>query len=78
MNDSIDRLGKIGRTEEDELVGELFVGEIEPGFGRGRNRNFDIGVVAFELGQQRTEQVCLLYTSPIPRDATLSRMPSSA
>ena len=22
--------------------------------------------------------VCLLYTSPIPRDATLSRMPSSA
>ena len=24
------------------------------------------------------EQVCLLYTSPSPRDATLSRMPSSA
>ena len=23
-------------------------------------------------------QVCLLYTSPSPRDATLSRMPSSA
>ena len=27
----------------------------------------------------RTEQyICLLYTSPSPRDATLSRMPSSA
>ena len=24
------------------------------------------------------EKVCLLYTSPSPRDATLSRMPSSA
>ena len=25
-----------------------------------------------------TDKVCLLYTSPSPRDATLSRMPSSA
>ena len=25
-----------------------------------------------------TSKVCLLYTSPSPRDATLSRMPSSA
>ena len=25
-----------------------------------------------------TEKLCLLYTSPSPRDATLSRMPSSA
>ena len=25
-----------------------------------------------------TTQACLLYTSPSPRDATLSRMPSSA
>ena len=37
-----------------------------------------------ELRSQRvttddvTERVCLLYTSPSPRDATLSRMPSSA
>ena len=30
-------------------------------------------------GQLRTlGQICLLYTSPSPRDATLSRMPSSA
>ena len=30
--------------------------------------------------QQVTDQarICLLYTSPSPRDATLSRMPSSA
>ena len=31
---------------------------------------FDINV--------KDELVCLLYTSPSPRDATLSRMPSSA
>ena len=33
------------------------------------------------LERQRAElraEVCLLYTSPSPRDATLSRMPSSA
>ena len=28
--------------------------------------------------QQSTLDLCLLYTSPSPRDATLSRMPSSA
>ena len=27
---------------------------------------------------QRNIRICLLYTSPSPRDATLSRMPSSA
>ena len=30
----------------------------------------------FDLADQ--SEVCLLYTSPSPRDATLSRMPSSA
>ena len=29
-------------------------------------------------GQYQQNEVCLLYTSPSPRDATLSRMPSSA
>ena len=31
-----------------------------------------------ELGATRFMDTCLLYTSPSPRDATLSRMPSSA
>ena len=35
-----------------------------------KQRNVDIGIVS--------KQDCLLYTSPSPRDATLSRMPSSA
>ena len=30
------------------------------------------------LGKELWSQGCLLYTSPSPRDATLSRMPSSA
>ena len=41
------------------------------------------GSVRFKRGQQylqasRLRYSCLLYTSPSPRDATLSRMPSSA
>ena len=30
------------------------------------------------VGEHATYHICLLYTSPSPRDATLSRMPSSA
>ena len=38
------------------------------------------GAVRVHPGQAKTVRfyVCLLYTSPSPRDATLSRMPSSA
>ena len=31
-----------------------------------------------EYGKKQYRYTCLLYTSPSPRDATLSRMPSSA
>ena len=35
--------------------------------------------VSYELTEQRGKQAaCLLYTSPSPRDRSLSRMPSSA
>ena len=33
---------------------------------------------ASDIPGQAQAEVCLLYTSPSPRDATLSRMPSSA
>ena len=38
-------------------------------------KNFTMGILVCGSGQG---MVCLLYTSPSPRDATLSRMPSSA
>ena len=36
------------------------------------------GHAAFTEMRARGSKICLLYTSPSPRDATLSRMPSSA
>ena len=38
----------------------------------------DLGVSATTDKSIREHILCLLYTSPSPRDATLSRMPSSA
>ena len=38
-----------------------------------KNEVFGIAILGFAL-----TEACLLYTSPSPRDATLSRMPSSA
>ena len=47
------------------------------------NRQIDVGNTPYTLDLQLTPDPlelgsCLLYTSPSPRDATLSRMPSSA
>ena len=39
--------------------------------------NMETGQIYAEAGDELSED-CLLYTSPSPRDATLSRMPSSA
>ena len=38
----------------------------------------DLTLIAAAESRQSARQSCLLYTSPSPRDATLSRMPSSA
>ena len=40
--------------------------------------NFDPGPISQTTSYRRCARSCLLYTSPSPRDATLSRMPSSA
>ena len=37
-----------------------------------------LGFVGKEEDKELKVSICLLYTSPSPRDATLSRMPSSA
>ena len=49
-------------------------------FGAGKDRcvafiNIDLSAVG---NWAERNNICLLYTSPSPRDATLSRMPSSA
>ena len=35
-------------------------------------------VDSIKIENETVAKICLLYTSPSPRDATLSRMPSSA
>ena len=35
-------------------------------------------IANFLMDDIKKDEICLLYTSPSPRDATLSRMPSSA
>ena len=49
-------------------------------FRRLFDRQFKIkqGKEMEEMPRERNVRNCLLYTSPSPRDATLSRMPSSA
>ena len=44
----------------------------------GRNNTGRITVRHRGGGVRKRYRICLLYTSPSPRDATLSRMPSSA
>ena len=55
------------------------------GLGRTRRaaalifRSLLVIVLVFALAEAKWQyKTCLLYTSPSPRDATLSRMPSSA
>ena len=47
----------------------------------GATRTYDEIVVTARFREETVQDIggsCLLYTSPSPRDATLSRMPSSA
>ena len=63
------RIGnKLYFGQEDDLVAEV----IDNTTSRGRTLRF-----LFD-GSYDEFKACLLYTSPSPRDATLSRMPSSA
>ena len=56
------------------VAGDVIIGQIPRGKGA-------FGVIPGESARTAYEDslwTCLLYTSPSPRDATLSRMPSSA
>ena len=64
---SVDTVRGIMTLEEEANLVSAGVGQLPPE---------PIALLASE--NERFVNICLLYTSPSPRDATLSRMPSSA
>ena len=66
--------GSVGKTTTKEMIGEVLnkLGRIKLSHA---NFNNEIGVGLTILA---SDIDCLLYTSPSPRDKTVSRMPSSA
>ena len=61
---------KVGRSSQSQSIAKTHTGALT-----GSDELHD--ALFKRLGVARCE-TCLLYTSPSPRDATLSRMPSSA
>ena len=51
---------------------------VYPGLTSHPSHELLTGIINKEYGYGGILTICLLYTSPSPRDATLSRMPSSA
>ena len=59
----------------------LFFGVLISADSDDENSNFSSGITGMNLSAEvlkHQPMVCLLYTSPSPRDGLLSRMPSSA
>ena len=48
------------------------------GLSTSFTHDYETNKTTMSLSWDTTSYACLLYTSPSPRDATLSRMPSSA
>ena len=75
MSNQYEVLGKAPTPEDLKKLSpneiHLTIKNLSAGYGKMEIlHNFDLFV--------NKAQSCLLYTSPSPRDATLSRMPSSA
>ena len=69
---------RINSLKMHKYFGEILVPmentvELVKGKKKERSKKFFPGYIFVQM-----DMVCLLYTSPSPRDATLSRMPSSA
>ena len=75
LQEGADMLTMSVYNKEGELVFRQNVGELEPGEHRfaWSGQDSDGNQMPVE-----TYQICLLYTSPSPRDLSTSRMPSSA
>ena len=74
-----ERVTKMGQFVEHTAVaacqGTHWQAEVHRGWRIGSVAN---GGYVLALVGRALSEACLLYTSPSPRDATLSRMPSSA
>ena len=70
---------KVLMLEADSKFGKFEFRPLEPGFGiTVGNALRRILLSSLEGFAITTIKICLLYTSPSPRDGLLSRMPSSA
>ena len=71
-------VGTIGITQHaTEMLGDIVFVEL-PDVGSSVEKDGNAGVVESTKAASDVYTPCLLYKSPSPRDATLSRMPSSA
>ena len=68
----LQRRGVSLRAELTKLSGEMSTGQVSD------VREVLAGNVSFLADMERDLRICLLYTSPSPRDLSTSRMPSSA
>ena len=58
------------------MIAEHMINRSKHVMGNGNNGAFGTAATLKTMKERR--QICLLYTSPSPRDRTRSRMPSSA
>ena len=85
-NDYSSKCTKILNKETglDPLIAQAFIEDFKPIFDEEYSKNNNPEETLINSGMIVLQHVleesinCLLYTSPSPRDATLSRMPSSA
>ena len=66
--------GNTALTEAATFVPEIWSDEIIASY----QKNLKMAPLVKRIAMTGKKGDCLLYTSPSPRDATLSRMPSSA
>ena len=80
--DEEDEQDEMMTSENEEINKNSILTELESDQEAGKETNVqlanDVSLIIKDNRLSTPKQTCLLYTSPSPRDATLSRMPSSA